>query len=134
VVCQPGREVVHNWNECNNSAGIVIAGVRGEIYISRMRLPHPSQSTPRRSSAQASASPRIERSNLVGKFTVADIESKVRESRQFWASPEGIRRKAELERENRNRKLSPAKFPSLASKGTKPTITGADEVLASRYI
>jgi hypothetical protein len=97
------------------------------------KLAHPDDK-PQRATTTASTSPRIERSNQRDRFSPSDIEARVKESRQFWASPAGIKRKAELEKESRNRKPSPPKFPSLASKGTKPTITGADEVLASRYL
>lgn len=50
---------------------------------------------------------RIERSNQRGKFTEGDLRARVRESREYWNSPTGQRRAAELARESRSRK-SPA--------------------------
>jgi hypothetical protein len=117
---------------------VLVAG-HGEVNLRGMAKLSHQNDIPRRSSAPASttssASLKIERSNQAGKFTPEQLAAKVRESRAYWSSPAGIKRQAELDRENRNRKSAPAKFPSLASKGTKPAvITGADEALIARYI
>lgn len=77
----------------------------------------------------------IERSNSPGRFTGADLEAKVRESRAYWNSPEGKRMQAQLDRESRNRKRVPSRFPDLAGqRGTRPALSPADDVLISRFL
>lgn len=71
----------------------------------------------------------IERSSDRYRFWNVDIRAKVRESKKFWASPAGKKRRAELDREARNRKRIPPKYPELARRsGTKPAIAPLEEV------
>lgn len=77
----------------------------------------------------------IEYSGSSNRFAGVDLEQKVRESRAFWASPEGKRKQAQLDREARSRVHVPPRFPDLArSPGTRPKISPADEVLTSRFL
>lgn len=81
--------------------------------------------------------PEIEYSNCRREFSDAEIREKVRASEAYWASPAGVRRKAELDREARNRKPAPTKFPYLAARGTRPALsylTPADQALLAKFI
>ena len=63
-----------------------------------------------------------ERSNDANKFTATELRAKVRESREFWASPAGKaeQRRLDAAREKRGRGV---KFPELAQRaGTRPAI------------
>ena len=65
---------------------------------------------------------KIEQAAQRGRFTVSEMRAMVRESRAFWSSPEGRARQAQLDREKRNRKVMPPRYPSLAHHGTKPAV------------
>jgi|GEM_PF-5697017 len=69
---------------------------------------------------------KIEYSNQGGKFTAAELRSKVAASSLFWNSPEGKRKAAQLEVERRNRKPATTRFPELAKQGTKPIMTALE--------
>lgn len=75
----------------------------------------------------------IERSNQRGKFSIPELQAKVRESRAFWNSPEGRKAKANQEAEQRNRKQGGTRFPSAAKGKLIPSITVADEALILRF-
>jgi hypothetical protein len=64
--------------------------------------------------------PTIERSNERGKFTESELRAKVKESKEFWASPAGRKAAAEHERRAKASKPMGVRFPDIAS--TKPTI------------
>jgi hypothetical protein len=67
----------------------------------------------------------IERSNERGKFTEADLRTKVRESRAFWNSPAGKARQSQLDRhaEKLRRENRGVRFPALAARaGTRPEL------------
>lgn len=63
-----------------------------------------------------------ERSNDANKFTATELRAKVRESREFWASPAGKaeQRRLDAAKEKRSRGV---KFPDLASRGTRPAMS-----------
>jgi hypothetical protein len=63
---------------------------------------------------------KIEYSNQGGKFTAAEIRTKIEASKRFWKSPAGKAEKRRLDAAKR--KSIPTKFPSLAGKGTKPEL------------
>jgi len=52
-----------------------------------------------------------------------DLRARMAASQKFWGSPEGRRRKAELDRKKRNRRNLGVKFPDLAKhRGTRPEV------------
>lgn len=83
-------------------------------------LDHPRRNPPAPSTG-ASGTKRIERSASPGRFTEAQLRAKTAESKRFWESAEGQKRKAQLDVEQRNRKTVPARF---RTNGTRPILAG----------
>lgn len=112
MVCNQGRAgQIDNSAKYDNSAGIVIAGMPGELYF-------PGMST---------AKNKIEIAGATRRFTPDELRAKAAESRQFWNSPQGKQRKAALDAEQRTKKPSgPARFPQVA--GTKPILSISSKI------
>lgn len=69
---------------------------------------------------------KIEIATSKERFSESEVRALVRESKAFWSSPAGKRRKAQLDRESRSRKPAPTKFPELAKRtGTRPALSPA---------
>ena len=86
---------------------------------------------------------KIEQSNTRGRFTPAEAREMVKESKKFWASPAGQAEKRRLDERQRRAKGRGTKFPELAKRtgtrpaavtGTRPAVTGNDEILFHNII
>jgi hypothetical protein len=65
---------------------------------------------------------KIERSNQIGKFTLAECRAKVKESQAYWSSPAGQAERRKLDARQRECRGKGTRFPELAKRGTKPAV------------